>query len=400
MPTRLRIPIYRTGLSSGDLGRLLLPAHEASLDKAARALEAYFEGKITAVLVESGRVALRLALDVLGIAGGDEVVVSSFNCPQVIEAALDVGAEPVLCDSSPTDGAPTAEALERALSSRTRCIILTHQFGSVADSTSAIRAVAREHGLAVIDDAAQALGARAFGLPAGLMGDVGVISFGRTKPLNCFGGGALLVPTGLERRIEQPAWCDSRGLRREALKVTWQAAAWSWPWPVQIAVGAANMRKSLCTDVAEALSRRRADPIESRRMPALGATLLASRIATLDSRVETWQARGRSLAELLTGLPVELPRLNECESTNAYFPIRVPSGRRYDLGAHLASKGIQTSWFHYPLHLQQRYVRFGRGKEFPGTEQLSRQVLNLPCRWLDMEELADVARASHEFFAE
>ena len=137
------------------------------------------------LLFGSGSLALELALRFYAVGEGDEVVVPSFCCSAVIPPILAVGATPALADVG-ADLNINDETVERALTKKTKAIIVPHLFGNPADIQPIVE-LARDRGIRVIDDAAQALGATIDDRPAGTFGDAGILSFGSEKI--CFGSG-------------------------------------------------------------------------------------------------------------------------------------------------------------------------------------------------------------------
>ena len=138
--------------------------------------------------VANGTDALAVALRALGVKPGDEVVLPSFTFYATAEAAATVGAVPVFCDVDPHTFCVTAESVRAALTPRTKAVIAVHLFGNVAP-VAEIRAL----GLPVLEDAAQAAGARLDGTMAGALGDAATYSFFPSKNLPCLGDGGAVV---------------------------------------------------------------------------------------------------------------------------------------------------------------------------------------------------------------
>lgn len=147
-----------------------------------------------AVAVSSGSDALIVALMALGIGGGDEVVTPTYSFFATAGAITRVGATPVFVDVDPTTFNVDAQAVARALSPRTKAIIPVHLFGLPSDM-DAVLDLARPRGIAVIEDAAQAIGARYHGHQVGGFGQVGCFSFFPSKNLGAFGDGGLVTTT-------------------------------------------------------------------------------------------------------------------------------------------------------------------------------------------------------------
>ncbi len=153
-------------------GRLSLgPELEAFEQALARA-----HGVPDAVAVSSGTAALHLALVTLGLGAGDEVIVPSFAFIAVANAVAQAGATPVFAEIDAVTLNLDPVAVERAITSRTRAILVVHTFGVPAD-IDALGALARRHGLALIEDACEAVGAQFDGEPVGSSGDLAVLGF-------------------------------------------------------------------------------------------------------------------------------------------------------------------------------------------------------------------------------
>src|SRR5664280_1801045 len=156
-----------------------------------------------AIAVANGTVALELALHALGIGPGDEVIVPSRTFIASASCAVMRGAVPVVADVDPASGNITAETISEVLSARTKTIIAVHLAGWPCDMDP-ILALARLHGLRVIEDCAQAHGATYKGRPVGSMGDIGAFSFCQDKILSTGGEGGLV--TANDDRIWEFAW--------------------------------------------------------------------------------------------------------------------------------------------------------------------------------------------------
>jgi len=150
-----------------------------------------------AVAVANGTVALELALEALGIGQGDEVIVTSRTFIASASCAVMRGATPVMADVDRDSQNITAETIQAALTPRTRAIIAVHLAGWPCDMDPILE-VAREHGLKVIEDCAQALGALYKGRPVGSIGDVNAFSFCQDKILTTGGEGGMLTTNGTD----------------------------------------------------------------------------------------------------------------------------------------------------------------------------------------------------------
>lgn len=153
---------------------------------------AEFTGAKHALGVSSGTDAISLALMALGIGPGDEVICPSFTFFATAGCVSRLGAKPVFVDSLDEDFNVDPDDIARHITSRTKAIIPVHLFGQMADMEAVMR-VAKEHGLAVIEDAAQALGARQGGRQAGTVGTMGIYSFFPSKNLGGLGDSGAFV---------------------------------------------------------------------------------------------------------------------------------------------------------------------------------------------------------------
>lgn len=142
--------------------------------------------------VSHGTAALELALAALGIGAGDEVIVPATTFIATASAALRLGAWPIPADVEPDTLNIDVALIEAAIGPRTRAIVPVHMAGQAARMPE-IMAIARSHGLSVVEDAAHAHGARAFGQALGAIGDAAIVSFQSGKLMTCGEGGALVT---------------------------------------------------------------------------------------------------------------------------------------------------------------------------------------------------------------
>lgn len=171
-----------------ESGQFILGAQVEALEREV----ASYLGTTHAVGVGSGTDALVLALRALDIGPGDEVIVPTYTFFATAEAVMLVGATPVFVDIEPVTNGIDVEQVRKKISDRTRAIIAVHLFGHPADM-GALLECAREHGLRVIEDNAQAIGAEYRGQKTGNLGDVGCLSFFPSKNLGAYGDAGMLV---------------------------------------------------------------------------------------------------------------------------------------------------------------------------------------------------------------
>jgi perosamine synthetase len=311
------------------------------------ALAAY-HGMPHAIAVSSGTAALHLALLVLGIGEGDEVIIPSFAFIAVANTLLQVRATPVFADIDPVTLNLDPAAVERAITPRTRALLIVHTFGVSADM-DALQSIARRHNLLILEDACEAIGAE-FGSPpnarrAGSFGDLAVFGFYPNKQLTTGEGGAVLA--------RNPA----HAARLRSLRNQGRAATGDW---LDHAEPGYNYRLS---DIACALGRVQLSRI---------GEILALRA----SAAERYD-------ELLAGIPgLELPPLARPGLTISWFVyvVRLPEQVDRDrVRAHLAARGIATGRYFAPIHLQPAWRSVSSAAvHLPVTESIARRTLALP----------------------
>jgi dTDP-3-amino-3,4,6-trideoxy-alpha-D-glucose transaminase len=309
--------------------------------------------------VANGTDALRIALQALGIGPGDEVVTVA-NAGIYAVATVDaVGARPVPVDVDPATHAIDPALGERAITPRTKAILLVHLYGGAAD-LDALGDLARRRGLFLVEDCAQSHGARLHGRRLGSFGDVATFSFYPTKNLGAYGdGGAIAArdPAVLERvrMIRQYGWTRQYHSEIKGL---------------------------------------------NSRLDELQAAILRVKLRHLDD----WNAARRALAARYdAGLRGVEPPTARPDSEHAYHLYVVRSSRRDELRAHLADRGIGTG-IHYPepAHLQPAYDELDLGPgSLPETERAAREVLSLPIYpELEPGEVERVIQAVNDFSSE
>jgi perosamine synthetase len=309
-----------------------------------------------ALAVSSATAALHLALRAAGVGPGDHVVVPTCTFTATAEAAVYLGATPVLADVDPATGNVTADEVARRCDVRTRAVVPVHLGGLPCD-LDAIGAVARAARAYVIDDAAHALPARLRGRPIGTLADATAFSFYATKNVTTGEGG--MVTTARADWAEAIRRWRLHGLSRDAWKR--YTAEGSWAYDV-VDVGF----KYNLPDV----------------LAALGVAQLA-KLDAFHAERRALVARYRAAlggSELLV-LPEESPGF---ESAWHLFAVRLAVERlRIDRAAvieALRERGIGTSVHFIPLHRHSYYRRtldVGPA-DFPGAEDLFRRSLSLP----------------------
>ncbi|MCB0186325.1 MAG: DegT/DnrJ/EryC1/StrS family aminotransferase [Caldilineaceae bacterium] len=313
------------------------------------AFEAEFAAYLTAgqhaaptigcVGVNSGTDALQLALRACGIGPGDEVITVSHTAVATVAAIRLTGATPVLVDIDPQTYTMDPAALPAALTSRTKAIIPVHLYGHPA-ALDAILAAGRQHGIPVIEDCAQAHGARYHGQRVGTLGDLACFSFYPTKNLGALGdGGAVVGPDG-------PLLARVRSLRE-----------YGW------------------TPQARYISQE--EGLNS-RLDELQAAILRVKLRHLDQWNQARRALARVYHETLPAQVVRPVAVAGCDHVYHLYVVRVSA--REMLRERLQAAGVHTA-VHYPAAVHQQPAYQGNNTvvhAMPHTEAAVGEILTLP----------------------
>ncbi len=324
-----------------------------------RELADYF-GVEHCALVANATSALMLALRGMGIAPGDEVITPSHTAFPTIEAIFNAGATPIFVDTDETHTLDP-QAVRRAITHRTRALLPVHLFGQACDM-DALLAIAEAHGLKLLEDCAQAHGARDKGRKVGSIGDAAVLSFYASKNLPVMGdGGALLTSDG--KLAERVRMLRNHG-RRD--KHTHEIVGW-------------NLRFN---DIQAASGRVFLERLDARN----------------DARRANAEIYRRCLAEAPIALPIERE-----DGHHVYHLFVIETDRRDQLAKHLADRKIQTG-VHFPIpnHLQPgtRSRQTEPAAQLPHTEETADRILSLPMfPSLEAADAERVAQAVLDFFA-
>jgi dTDP-4-amino-4,6-dideoxygalactose transaminase len=334
---------------------------------------ARYVGTPRAATVSSGTAALHLACLAAGVGPGDEVIVPAFTFVATANAARYVGAEPILCDvRSARDFNIDPEDVARRITPRTRAVVAVHFCGYPAELL-ALRELCDEHGLVLIEDCAQAIGAHvdAAGRQVGTVGELGCFSFFSKKQL-CVGEGGMVstADEALDARV--------RLLRSHAMtSTTWDRHRGHDPAYDVVDIGF-NFR----------LDEPRA---------ALGL----SRLARLDEHIAGRRAVVRAYRARLAEIPgIELAFDEQAvqRASHFAFPVLLADRDTRDrFRAELKANGIQTTW--YPaLHTFTEYQRFTPPGGLPATSEVADRHCVLPLgstmTEIDVDLVVDAVRAA------
>ncbi|MFD0958303.1 DegT/DnrJ/EryC1/StrS family aminotransferase [Paenibacillus chungangensis] len=313
-----------------------------------------------AVSVGNGTDALLLAMEAAGIGAGDEVITTPFTFFATAESIIRCGAVPVFADIDEKTHNLSPEAAAACITPRTKAILPVHIFGQPADM-DAFRRLASRHGLLLIEDACQALGAAYKGRPVGGIGDLGCISFFPTKNLGGYGDGGIVV-TNDEQLADKVRLLSHHG-----------------------------SRKKYFHEIVGCNSRL--DPLQ------------AAVLRVKHSKLMEWNERRKEVAayynHTLQGTSIH-PPYKASQGDHVYHLYVTQCNDRASVAHGLERLGISTGHYYpCPLHLQQALRGLGyREGEFPVTEQACRESLALPVsphltkhmQNYVMEKLLDVMR--------
>jgi dTDP-3-amino-3,4,6-trideoxy-alpha-D-glucose transaminase len=307
-----------------------------------------------AIGVSSGTEALALVLRSLDVGPGDEVIVPANSFIATAEAVSLVGATPCFVDVCPRTALITAEEVAAAIGPMTRAVIPVHLYGRTLD-LDPILALARDRGVAVIEDACQAHGALLHGQRAGSLGDAGCFSFYPAKNLGAWGDGGAVV-TSDARLADRIRLLRAHGER----------------------------------------SRYHHEVIgTTARLDALQAAILRVKLRRLDEWNERRRRVGAAMNDALRDSPVTPPPPADRGGDHVFHQYVVQSEDRDRLREHLAAAGVATA-IHYPIpvHRTPAYAANSSHPGLPVIERLAERIVSLPMHPAMSEaEIAQVAAA-------
>ena len=295
-------------------------------------------GREHCIGVNSGTSALHLALLGAGVGPGDEVITTPHTWISTTWAVSYCGATPVFVDVDPDTGNIDPRAVERAITRKTRAIVPVDLYGNPCE-LDALTAIARSHGLALVDDACQAHGSTYLGRPVGAYGDLACFSFYPGKNLGALGEGGAIVTNDAE-----------------------------------VAARLRHLR-----DHGQDTRHRHAEIGFNYRMDGLQGAFLSVKLAHLDAWNKERSAAAQRYLEHLSPLRLQLPTVTRGGDSNWHLFV-VRSAERDELRAALEKRQIQTG-IHYPVpvHLQPAYSFLAHVPgAFPNAEEFARSCLSLP----------------------
>ncbi|AKG53559.1 pleiotropic regulatory protein [Dehalogenimonas sp. WBC-2] len=340
-----------------DSGQFILGPEVESFESE---IATYLDTKY-AIGVASGTDALHLSLLACDIGPGDEVITTPFTFFATVEAIVHCGARPVFVDINPVTCNMDHYLLEAAITPKTKAILPVHLYGHPCNMNS-IMDIAQKHGLKVVEDCAQSLGAEYSGTKVGSIGDAGCLSFFPSKNLGAYGDGGMVVTNNpvIAERV--------RSLRKHGAKKAYYHEESGF----------------------------------NSRLDALQAAILRVKLKHLPE----WISKRQKVASIyssalhdIEGL-ISLPSISEGQAWN-YYTIRLSNLDRGNLQMFLTDRGIQTAVY-YPLslHLQVAMKEYGyQIGDFPIAEQAQNEVLSLPMYpELTQNQIDTIAQSIRGFF--
>ena len=318
-----------------DHGQYILGSEVKEMEEA---LVAYTGAK-HCISVASGTEALLIALMALDLQPGDEVITSPFTFAATAEMIVLAGGAPVFVDIEPGTANIDASLVEAAITSKTKAIMPVSLYGQVADM-DAINAIARRHGLAVIEDAAQSFGATYNGNKSCNLSTFGCTSFFPSKPLGCYGDGGALF-TSDDRLAQACREIRTHGQSQRYLHT-------------RLGVGG--------------------------RMDTLQCAVVLGKLDRFDweilRRLELGAEYGRKLGAALPHLQ-QLEVKGDRDCVWAQYTVFVDD--REAVQAKLKAAGVPTA-VHYPrpLHRQPAYAKYGKAEDCPHSISAAQRVMSLP----------------------
>jgi len=310
------------------------------------------------VALNSGTDALILGMKALGIGPGDEVITPPNSFVASTAAIVALGAAPVFADVGDGINIDPVKVKE-AVTPRTKAIMPVHLSGRIADM-DAINRIAKDHGLFVIEDAAQSIGSTYKGKKSGNLGTIGCFSAHPLKNLNAAGDAGFLT-TNNDDVANRVRLLRNHGLKDRNTVVKWGTVS---------------------------------------RLDSLQAAILRYRLSNLESAIRARRTNAQRYRDTLNGQGLELP-LGKDHEFNTFHTFIIHADRRDELQAYLLEQGVETA-IHYPIpiHLQPAAKDLGYAEgDFPVCEAQAKRILSLPIhQYLSRSDVEYVAEAVNRFF--
>lgn len=356
----IKIPVYKPSLSGNEkryVNECLDSTWISSKGEYVSRFEVEFAkyiGANKAATVSNGTVALHLALIVLGVGPGDEVIVPTLTYIASVNAVSYTGATPVFVDSEPVSWQMDPKDVERKITPKTKAIMAVHLYGHPCDM-DALQQIAKKNGLFLIEDCAEAFGTQYHGRHVGTFGDISTFSFFGNKTITTGEGG--MVVTNDETLYERAVHFKGQGLAKH--REYWHDV-----------VGYNYRMTNICA--------------------AIGLAQL--------EQADKFIAKKREIARWYNTELGGVPLTCHAEAPNtqhSYWMVSVlldKSEHREPLRAHLANSGVETRPVFYPVHTMPMYS--GQFHKHPVAESIGWRGINLPS-WpgLAVEDVCEIVRS-------
>lgn len=357
---RIRIAAPTTGEEEVEAVRRVLASGVLTNGPATRRFEEAMADRHRtehAIAFANGTVALAAMYLACGIGPGDEVIVPSLTFISTATSVLHVGATPVFADVSPTTYDIDPDDVARRITPRTKAIVPVH-YGGQACQIGRLRELADDHGLVLLEDAAEAAGASFCGRPVGGWGHAAMFSFTPTKNITT-GEGAVVTTDDVSLARSM------RMLRNHGMAAPYQHEILGWNW----------------------------------RLSDIQSAIGACQVARLDGIIATKQRNAARLDGLLADVQGVTPpaRRPGRDHTFMLYTVRIAGGRRDAVLEALSRAGIEARVYFPPAHRQPVFAHLAVD-DLPVTDQLACEILSLPVHAhltdADLAEIAEVVAAS------
>ena len=313
-------------------GQYILGPEVAELEEK---LAAYTGAKYC-ITVANGTDALQIAQMALGIGPGDEVITPGFTYIATAETVALLGAKPVYVDVCPRTYNLDPAKLEAAITPKTKAIIPVSLYGQCADM-DAINAIAAKHGIPVIEDAAQSLGASYHGRKSGNLSAIACTSFFPSKPLGCYGdGGAIFTSDDELAKVMRQIARHGQDRRYHHIRVGVNS-----------------------------------------RLDTLQAAILLPKLALLDQEIQQRQQVAERYTQLLNQAGINSTPHVAAGNTSAWAQYTVQVAQREQVQAKLQAAGIPTA-VHYPIPLNKQPAVADAAAQLPVGDAVAQRVMSLP----------------------
>lgn len=368
MPIPFNRP-YLTGKEIDSIKRALENRHLSGNGTFTKDCEKILEkntGTKKALLVHSCTAALEMAAILCDLKPGDEVIMPSFTFVTTASAVALRGATPVFVDIRSDTLNIDEKAIEAAITPKTKAISVVHYAG-ISSEMDAITAIAKKHGLRIVEDAAQCVGSSYKGRALGSIGDMGAVSFHETKNVISGEGGALLVNN--DSLVLRAEIVREKGTNRTSF-MRKEVAFYTW-----VELGSSYV------------------------MSEILAAFLLGQLEHLESitaqRLKIWNYYHEAFADLERQGRVKRPTVpKDCKHNGHIFYLIMPDNKqRENLISSLKKDGIDTTFHYLPLHLSPAGKRYGRAAgSLDKTIRASESLVRLPV-WPELEQLEKIVDA-------